>query len=143
MHTNATDNISALATLREVCELLDGAWQSETADNYVVEAYVQAALGLQSNGSPVPSVETLERLKGLFPDGFHDREMVSNPNATLLLVSELLDGTWAAIEPGNYLVEAYSICAQNLVESGNCRPGSQMASRLAEIQEVLQKSPAP
>ena len=131
------------AALQDIAELLEGAWDTKSADNYVIRAYMVATGTMLKHQGTLSSdlAQARQDLKPLFKDEVVDNFGKLDPLGAVVEINALVDGTWSEANEDNYLVQAFMRSTELMLEKGALNSGGNIARRYEDLKARF--SPAP
>lgn len=140
----ATQHKDTFAALSEIAELLEGAWEARTSDNYVVRAFMVATGTLLRHEGTLrnPLGQTRQDLKPLFRDEVVDTFGKADPLGAVAEINSLVDGTWNELSEDNYLVQAFMRSTELMLEKGALMPDGIIARRHEDMKASFSQAPS-
>lgn len=131
----ATQHTDTFATLTEIAELLEGAWEAKSSENYVIRAFMVATGTLLRHQGTLgnPLGQARQDLKPLFRDEVLDNFGKLDPLGAVVEINALINGTWNELSEDNYLVQAFMRSTELMLEKGALMADGTIARRYEDI----------
>jgi hypothetical protein len=140
----ATLDKDTFAALHDIAELLDGAWDAKSSENYVIRAYMVATGTLLRHQGTLSSdlARARQELKPLFKAEVVDNFGKLDPLGAVVEINALVDGTWTEASEDNYLVQAFMRSTELMLEKGALNNGGTIARRYEELKASFPQAPS-
>ena len=132
------------AALQDIAELLEGAWDANSPENYVIRAYMVATGTLLRHQGTLSSdlARARQDLKPLFRDEVVDNFGKHDPLGAVVEINALVDGTWTDASEDNYLVQAFMRSTELMLEKGALNNGGTIAKRYEDLKASFSQGPS-
>jgi len=132
-------HVDTFATLTEIAELLEGAWETKSSENYVIRAYMIATgTLLRHQGNLAKNLgQTRQELKPLFKGEVVENFGKLDPLGAVVGINALVDGTWNELSADNYLVEAFMRSTELMLEKGALMKDGVIARRYEDMKATF------
>jgi hypothetical protein len=139
-----TNHDDTFAALNDIAELLEGAWDKKSDDNYIVRGFMIATGTLLEHGRELGTnlAEARETLKSLFTDNTLVSFGMSDPLAAVVNINALVDGAWSELSEDNYLVQAFILSTELMLEKGALLPNGSIVRRCEDMKSTFSSAPS-